>query len=189
VRHLALVAIVLASGCGRSTFGPRADAGNIGEDASKPEDLAGRDSAVMDASVDLGGGEIEAALACNDEVGDRYVVSCGGGYQFITEMFDGRDACPTYFVYESTHRAYDLLGDLLSENGCELACRWEADVGDVVDCSGQMNRMTVTSVTGYADHFRTCPLPVVWFSNVTSRFYTTHDEARATLPVCADAGP
>lgn len=189
VRYLVLITLVSAAACGRSTLGTRADADAVGGDSSEPEDdLAGREAAVIEASVDLGGGEVDAVSECNYGVRERFVVSCGGSSQLITEMSDGWGGCPTYFVYESTNRAYDLLGALLSENGCAPSCRWEADVWDVVDCSGQMNRTTETSVVGYADHFRTCPVPTVWYSNVTGKFYTTHAEARATLPVCPDAG-
>jgi hypothetical protein len=187
VRQLALVALVIGSACGRSILGTRADAGSVGVDAFEPgADLAARDGAV-DASVDLRAREPDAGSACSYEVGERYVVSCGGGYQFVTEMSGGWD-CSRYFVYESTHRAYDLLGDLWSENGCVPSCLFEADIFDVVDCGGRTDHVVVPVVTGYADHFRDCPLPMVWYSDVTGKFCTTHDEARAILPACVDAG-
>lgn len=142
----------------------------------------------MDASIDRPGDAVEADSACGYQVGERFVLSCGGGYALVTEMFDGWDGCPRYFVYESTQRAYAQLSDLLSENDCASSCRWETSLWEVVDCSGGMDRMTETSIAGYADPFRSCPIATVWFSNVTGQFYADHDEARATLPVCIDGG-
>lgn len=188
VRHLALVTLVLASACGRSILGTRADAGDVGVDAFEPEDdLAAGDGAAVDASVDLGVREVDAGSACSYEVGERYVVSCGDGYQFVTEMSGGWD-WPRYFVYESTNRGYDLFADLWSENGCVPSCLFEADIFDTVGCGGEASRTIVTVATGYADHFRSCPLPMVWYSHVTGKFYATHDEARAVRPACVDAG-
>lgn len=187
MRHSALATLVLAFGCGRSGLGTSTDAGTAGAPQSQHTDVADGPAPAVEAQAGQGDA-VEAASACAYEVGVRVVLSCGGGYAFSTEMVDGWGRCPTYFVYGGTQQAYDSLSVLLSENGCDSSCRWESDRWEVVDCSGRMDRITDTFVTGYSDPFRRCPIHTVWFSNVTGRFYENEDEAWDTLPVCADAG-
>ena len=134
-----------------------------------------------DIMVDRQADRAEASQTCNYKEVEDTVWRCGEDYRLVVEMSDGHDSCPSYYLLQKTGQAYPLLETLLADNGCDPTCHWEPGLWENANACGQTNYLVQ-----YGSHFLNCPPLEIWSSSVTGGFYASHEEAKATLPVCPD---
>jgi hypothetical protein len=182
MRSFALFAFLLVPACGRSGLGLH-EAGTADQRPSEQADLPDGSQQTADISIDRQADQAEASQACSYNDIEDTVWRCNEDYQLVTEMSDGHDACPTYYVFQKTGQTYPLLETLLADNGCDSTCRWEPTLWEVYDRCGPTD-----FVVGYHSYQIKCQFNDLWYSSTTGRLYLNRDEARATLPVCPDAG-